>query len=282
MKTSASQKSAQSWDQGLPEQVCFRVTRHCNARCRFCLAPPDGAHPETGTLLHRIDWLLARGVTIFHISGGEPTIHPGLAALIEHIYAQGGKPRLTTNAIAIPDTLLPVLRTTGTLVKVSLHGDQAHHNQMVGVRSFEHTQRNIRRLVEAGVQTSIQTMVTADADWVVDWVADFCLTLGVRRLSILPFIPRGSGVDCKDEFGLSPEQRRSLRAHVKEKRHKLNGRLDIRWLDFNARPIHVVEADGSVVLEAATNAMDKVLGSIPVSECMTTIINSIRDKNEFG
>ena len=66
------------------------------------------------------------------------------------------------------------------------------------VRSFEHTQRNIRRLVMAGVQTSIQTTVIADAEWVVDWVAEFCLEVGIRRLSILPFIPRGSGFDCKD------------------------------------------------------------------------------------
>lgn len=251
------------WDQGLPEQVCFRVTRNCNARCRFCLAPPNGMHPDTETLLHRIEWLLARGVSIFHISGGEPTIHPGLESIIKHIHARGGKPRLTTNAIAIPDTLLPVLRTTGTQVKVSLHGDRAHHNNMVGVRSFEHTQRNIRRLVMAGVQTSIQTTVIADAEWVVDWVAEFCLEVGIRRLSILPFIPRGSGFDCKDEFGLSPRQRHVIRDYVKAKRHKLNGRIDIRWLDFNAQSIHVVEADGSVVLEAATDAMDEVLGTTP-------------------
>jgi hypothetical protein len=34
----------------LPEVVCFRVTRYCNAACGFCLAPPDGAHPGTDTL----------------------------------------------------------------------------------------------------------------------------------------------------------------------------------------------------------------------------------------
>jgi len=244
--------------------VCFRVTRNCNARCRFCLAPPDGAHPDVDTLVHRIDWLLPRGVSIFHFCGGEPTIHPGLAQLIEHVHAQGGKSRLTTNAIAIPDTLLPVLRTTATEVKVSLHGDRSHHNKMVGVTSFEHTQQNIRRLVRAGIQTSIQTTVVASADWVVDWVVDFCLEIGIHRLSVLPFIPRGNGDHCKDEFGLSPQQRRSLRERVKVKRHQLNGRIDIRWLDFASRPIHVVEADGSVVLEAVTDARDEVLGHIPL------------------
>lgn len=31
---------------GFPQSVCFRVTRACNARCGFCLAPGDGEHPR--------------------------------------------------------------------------------------------------------------------------------------------------------------------------------------------------------------------------------------------
>ena len=44
-------------DLHLPPTVCLRVTRYCNARCGFCLAPPDGAHPPTPLLLQRLDWL---------------------------------------------------------------------------------------------------------------------------------------------------------------------------------------------------------------------------------
>ena len=50
---------------------------------------------------------------------------------------------------------------------------------------------------------------------------------------------------------------------VTEKRRALNSRLEVRWLDFTARPIHVVEADGRVVLERATEAMDEELDRIP-------------------
>src|ERR1022692_592662 len=46
----------------LPETICFRVTRYCNARCGFCLAPPDGSHPDADTLIGRLDWAIARGV----------------------------------------------------------------------------------------------------------------------------------------------------------------------------------------------------------------------------
>jgi MoaA/NifB/PqqE/SkfB family radical SAM enzyme len=249
----------------LPEMICFRVTRHCNARCRFCLAPPEGEQPDAATLKGRIDWLLAHGVKTIHFCGGEPTIHPALGELIAYVQSRGGKSRLTTNAIAIPDALLPLLRTTATEVKVSLHGDHDHHNAIVGVTAFKHTTRNIKRLIAAGVNTSIQSTLVAGQIGVIDWLTRFCLEAGVRRLSILPFIPRGNGLNCSDEFALTPLKRRELRDQIKKRRHTLTGKLDLRWLDFSAQPLHVVEADGRVVLEAATEARDELVCRIPGS-----------------
>jgi MoaA/NifB/PqqE/SkfB family radical SAM enzyme len=247
----------------LPSKVCFRVTRHCNARCGFCLAPPDGINTTAETLLHRLDWLVAHGVRSVHFCGGEPTIHPALPQLFAHVHARGGKTELTTNGIVLSDALVSILRATRARVKVSLHGDRAHHDRMVGRAAFDHTTRNIRRLVAAGVHTSVQTTVVAADTWVVDWMAEFCLEVGVRRLSILPFIPRGSGYGRRDEYGLSPGARRVLRERVVTKRGQLSGRLDVRWLDFTARPVPVVEPDGSLVLEGATEALDKLLLHIP-------------------
>lgn len=247
----------------LPQMICFRVTRNCNAHCRFCLAPPEGDQPDEASLKNRIDWLLAHGVRTIHFCGGEPTIHPALTELLVHVHTSGCKSRLTTNGIVISDSLLDVLRTTATEVKVSLHGNQKHHNSIVGVTSFKHTTRNIKKLVDAGIHTSIQTTVVAEQNWVIDWISQFCLDAGVRRLSFLPFIPRGNGSDCCDEFALTPFQRREVRELVKKKRHKLNGRVEVRWLDFNTQPIHVVEADGRIILEAAMETMDEVLCNIP-------------------
>lgn len=250
----------------LPQQICFRVTRDCNARCRFCLAPPDDVHPEVAVIKQRIDWLLSRGVRIIHFSGGEPTTHPGLQELIAYVHAHGGKTKLTTNAIAISDTLIQALEVAETEVKVSLHGDREHHNAMVGVRSFDHTTGNLKRLLGSGIRASIQATVVAGKTWVVDWLIDYCLESGVRRLSILPFISRGSGRDCSDICQLSLQQRSALRDMVKKRRRMLIGKLDLRWLDFTARPIHVVEPDGRVILEAATEKLDEILCRIPTAK----------------
>jgi MoaA/NifB/PqqE/SkfB family radical SAM enzyme len=250
----------------LPSRVCFRVTRACNARCSFCLAPPLGLTPAVSILKQRIDWLLNRGVDTIHFCGGEPTIHPGLPELVQHVHACHKHSKLTTNAISLPDDLVPILRSANTLVKVSLHGDREHHDQILGRAAFEHTTKNIRRLITAGVSTSVQTTVIARATWVVDWVSGFCLEAGVRRLSFLPFIPRGSGYERRMEYGFTSAERRELRDHVARLRRSLGHRLEVRWLDFTARPIHVVEPDGKVILEGATEALDKILYEIPATE----------------
>ena len=243
----------------LPEAVCFRVTRYCNARCGFCLAPPDGAHPDAATLVQRIDWLRSRSVRTIHFCGGEPTIHPDLAALIEHVHATGGKTQLTTNGIAIANELISVLRRRGTRVKVSLHGNQEHHDKMVGRKAFHATTGNLRRLLASGVSASVQTTVVSGGEWVLEWIADFCRTIGVRQLNILPFIPRGSGYLRRSEYELSTRERHALHDLVRRKRKALAGNLEIKWLDFTARPVMVAEADGTLVLEAATEASDRIV-----------------------
>jgi MoaA/NifB/PqqE/SkfB family radical SAM enzyme len=248
----------------LPPQVCFRVTRFCNARCGFCLAPPDGGiHPAAATLKGRIDWLLAHGVRTIHFCGGEPTIHRDLSGLIGHVREEGGKSKLTTNGIALPDVLIPTLRASRTQVKVSLHGDQPHHDEIVGREAFRYTTATIQRLLAAGIETSVQTTVVTRHLDVVLWVIRYCLDNKVRRVSFLPFIPRGSGLARQIEYGLTRAERIELRDLIKEKRRAHNRQLDIRLLDFNTHSVPVVEPDGRIILEGATETMDQLLGQIP-------------------
>jgi MoaA/NifB/PqqE/SkfB family radical SAM enzyme len=247
----------------LPRSVCFRVTRFCNARCGFCLAPPDGSHPGFEVLTQRIDWLQARGVNGIHFCGGEPTIHPALPDLLHYTRTIGGSTKLTTNGIEMSKVLLNALRATRTEVKVSLHGDRDQHNAITGCDAFDRTTKNLRLLVAAGIPTSIQTTVVRDSEHVVEWVASFCLNAGIRKLSILPFIPRGDGSAQRETYELSDSHRRRLRDQVGATRRALSGQLDVRWLDFTAQPLHVVEADGRVILEGATESRDQLLCRIP-------------------
>jgi len=253
----------------LPEAVCFRVTRYCNARCGFCLAPPDGSHPSEETLLHRLDWIMARGVKTVHFCGGEPTIHPAMPRLLDHVHACGGKTRMTTNGIMLSDALVALLRKWRTDVKVSLHGDRELHNRLVGRSdAFDQTTANVRRLVAWKVPTSIQTTVVGaePAEAVVDWIAAFCRATGVKRLNLIPFIPRGSGFERRAEYQLLPPQLRALRELVRSARRRWQGVVDVHLLDLSTRPVPVIEADGRIVIERACEALDENLGFVPEPE----------------
>jgi MoaA/NifB/PqqE/SkfB family radical SAM enzyme len=215
-------------------------------------------------LKSRIDWLLAHGVRTIHFCGGEPTIHHDLSGLVAHVREQGGKSKLTTNGITLPENLIPALRLARTQVKVSLHGDQSHHDEIVGRDAFRFATATIQRLLAAGVATSVQTTIVAGHLDVVPWMIRFCLENKVRRVSFLPFIPRGSGFARQTDYQLTQGERLELREAVKQLRRTHIGRLDIRLLDFNTHPVPVVEPDGRIVLEGATESMDQLLGQIPV------------------
>jgi len=247
--------------------ICFRVTRFCNAHCGFCLAPPDGGvHPSAAILKNRLDWLFARGVRTIHFCGGEPTIHRDLPELISYVSARGGKSKLTTNGIALAAELMPALRNAGTEVKVSLHGNQELHNAVVARDAFTHTTGTLKELLVRGISASVQTTIISGHVDVVLWIIGFCIEQKVRRVSFLPFIPRGSGYERRAYYLLSQSERRELRALLKQKRREHCGRLDIRLLDFNSRPIHVVEPDGRVILESCTESSDVLLSRIPEAE----------------
>jgi MoaA/NifB/PqqE/SkfB family radical SAM enzyme len=218
--------------------------------------------PDHATLSHRLEWLLAHGVKTIHFCGGEPTIHPALPDLLKQVHASGGKSRITTNAIEISEATIAALRAASIHTKVSLHGDRAHHNKMVGCEAFDRTVGNLHRLIACRVPTSIQTTVVADGMWVVDWMIDFCLENGILRLSILPFLPRGRGFQRRETYGLSSSQLSNLTNHVKKKRRELCPRLDLRWLNLTAHRLHVVEVDGRIVLEGTTDASDVEIGRI--------------------
>jgi MoaA/NifB/PqqE/SkfB family radical SAM enzyme len=248
---------------GFPQSVCFRVTRACNARCGFCLAPWDGEHPPAELLLHRIDWLIDRGVRTVHFCGGEPTIHPALGSLIARVRERGATPRLTTNGIAMPAPLVEALRRHRVHTKVSLHGGRAWHDRIVGRPAYDAATGSLRRLLSAGAAASVQTTLVAGGGDVLGEMIAFCLAAGVRRLSLLPFIPRGDGAAREAEFALSSGERRALRRAVAAQRRRLGGRLDLRWLDFTTDRAPVVEADGRVLLEGPREASDTLLAIIP-------------------
>jgi len=76
--------------------------RRCNLDCAYCNEYDRTSEPvPLATMLSRIDRLAALGTSIVTLSGGEPTLHPDLDAIILRISQRGAIATLITNGLLL-------------------------------------------------------------------------------------------------------------------------------------------------------------------------------------
>lgn len=243
----------------LPSSVCIRVTRACNAKCGFCLAPPDHIQIPTDELLRRLRWIASHSASSVTFCGGEPTVRGDLPQLLSATRTYGLATKVTTNGILISDELISCLAHTHTRVKISIHGPREIHNSFLGVECYNTVVENLDKLSGVGVEISIQTIVSSQFTDAIDFGIDFCLARRISKISFVPFIPRGRGLLNKDHYGLTDIERARLKARAIQLRHILRGQLDIRWLDFARRDYFVVETNGVLAIQRETESADSIL-----------------------
>lgn len=74
-----------------------QITRLCNQKCRICSNPERDATLSLEEGCSQIDDLVARGAEGIFLTGGEPTLHPELPALIRYCRERGRHVRIITN-----------------------------------------------------------------------------------------------------------------------------------------------------------------------------------------
>ena len=89
-------------------------TRRCNLDCGYCNEYDKTSDPvPLATMLSRIDRLADLGTTIITLSGGEPTLHPDLDAIITRILERGAIATLITNGLLLTPERIERLNRAG-------------------------------------------------------------------------------------------------------------------------------------------------------------------------
>ncbi|HZU25753.1 MAG TPA: radical SAM protein [Bryobacteraceae bacterium] len=88
--------------------------RRCNLSCAYCNEYDKTSSPvPLEAMLRRIDRLADLGATIITLSGGEPTLHPDLDAIIARIRQRGAIATLITNGLLLTPERITALNRAG-------------------------------------------------------------------------------------------------------------------------------------------------------------------------
>jgi len=199
--------------------ACTVFLQGCNYRCPFC--HNSDLLPNAGTPLMEPAELLAflekrkgllDGVCI---SGGEPTLHPGLEELLRRLKALGYAVKLDTNG-SRPD-VLKRLAAQGLVdhVAMDIKNSPALYAQTCGLPrlTLAHTEECIRFLLAGTVSYELRTTVVtplhteASVLEMGQWLAGLCPNTKPRVLYLQPFTDRDTvlfdGLGTPDEAQLA-------------------------------------------------------------------------------
>lgn len=239
----------QAYLDGLPQMqtqhTCILLedlTDHCNLRCPTCFAssaPELAAIAPMEEVLASVDARLTREqnrIDVLMLSGGEPTLHPQFAEILEEL-TRRNVIRILVNSnglrIAQDDDLLALLTKHRQRVEVYLQFDGLTKDASVHLRGGDlrrHKEAALKRLSEAGIFTTL-TMTAALG--VNDHEIGDVIRLGldtpyVGGVTIQPVF--GSGRNS----GIDPTQRLTHTGVLKRLEPQTDGL--VTWRDLTALP----------------------------------------------
>ncbi len=113
--------------------------RRCNLACTYCNEFDHSSQPvPLPQMLARIDKLAALGTSIITISGGEPLLHPDLAAMIRRIRSHGAIATLISNAYLMSPQRIHALNAAGLdYLQISIDNVEPDDTSMKSLRVLE-------------------------------------------------------------------------------------------------------------------------------------------------
>ena len=150
---------------GARSRGLLRVNGHCNMSCAFCFVDRTAPDFATDGLRAEVDQMTAAGTRHIVLSGGEPTLHPDLPALIRHARARGATTiEIQTNGVRAADLAYATELVDAGLDKatVSLHSpDPDHSNRITRLpKAFDKTVRALHNFRQLGVETQVAHVIT--------------------------------------------------------------------------------------------------------------------------
>lgn len=135
------------------KRLALDITRKCQANCSHCFnhSSPAGTH---GTMT-RENWMSAldqgaeMGVQRVQFIGGEPSLHPDLADLVDRALDLAMSVEVFTNLIHVRGNLWRTFRQRGVTLATSYYSDNAQEHEAITHKrgSYKRTRANIAKAI---------------------------------------------------------------------------------------------------------------------------------------
>lgn len=209
--------------------VTLEITRKCPLACMLCSSHGGIIHPNELGLdkwIHLVDEAVELGASSFLISGGEPFTSPFLFELSRYIHSKNvsltiySSGNIGENIIKpIPITELEKIANVGKiLIVMSLESAEQDIHEKITQKenSYQNTLQTIRNCIDLGLSVELHFVPTKINYRELPNVIELALSLGVKKVSVLRFVPQGRGKENREKLELNENELEELKSIFQE------------------------------------------------------------------
>jgi sulfatase maturation enzyme AslB (radical SAM superfamily) len=226
-----------------PHRLSVELANICNLHCSYCFRSEDNLYSRHAAffpleLLRRIidEARTAAQITHINFTGGEPTLHPQFAQILETVGAADLQSSFVTNGWHFERTwpALNANRKAVSHVAFSLDGvDRETHDRWRGNGSFDRLIRAFSRCYIAQLPFAIKIVVRRDLVDQLERIAIFAARMGAAALSFVHVMPTSG--QFENDVALTREEQRAAEQEIAilARIFKMNIRIDVGYYNID-------------------------------------------------
>lgn len=268
--------------------IGFHVTDRCQLDCQHCLRDPGQTPKDLPLALIRKVLGEARrvyqGVQVA-LTGGEPTLHPEFAGILDAIVEHGFTWHMVTNARRFERLVemlkeKPARREALTVVNFSLDGaDEAVHDAIRGKGSYREVMLGATLCTAYGIPFVLQMVVNRKNMHQIEALGMLASSLQAKTVSFSVLTPTGTHLDA--ELFLTARQWRGVQDRIERLRDALKLPVAMPEGFYREQPFHVCEPWASqqihVDVEGRLNLCCQLAGTPSAPERPVDVAGDLRE-----
>jgi len=205
-----------------PHRLSVELANICNLHCSYCFRSEDNLYSHHAEffpleLLRRVvaEARAAAHITRINFTGGEPTLHPQFAEILQTVSAADLQASFVTNGWLFERTWPALMANRAAIshVAFSLDGvDRETHDRWRGNGSFDRLVRAFTRCHISALPFAVKIVVRRDLVDQLEQIAIFAARMGAAALNFVHVMPTSRALE--KELTLNREEQRAAEEEI--------------------------------------------------------------------